>query len=180
VAEAFIKFADIESEVLFDKQQLLDAAKNKGYTIDQTTTYDEAFYQILLQEIEPHLGKNQPTFLFDYPVSQAALAKIKTSDKRVAERFELYIGGIELANAFSELTNWQEQQSRLDAQQQYRRDHHQSSWPIDDQFIDALKQGLPACAGISLGIDRLLMLLSNRESITEVLQFPANRLFSTS
>lgn len=180
VAEAFIKFADIESEVLFDEQKLLNAAENKGYTINQTTTYDEAFYQILLQEIEPHLGKNQPTFLFDYPVSQAALAKIKTSDKRVAERFELYIGGIELANAFSELTNWQEQQSRLDAQQQYRCDHHQSSWPIDDQFIAALKQGLPACAGISLGIDRLLMLLSNRESITEVLQFPANRLFSTS
>lgn len=180
VAEAFTKFADIESEVLFDEQQLLDAAKNKGYTIDQTTTYDEVFYQILLQEIEPHLGKNKPTFLYDYPTSQAALAKIKASDDRVAERFELYIGGMELTNAFSELTNWQEQERRLNEQQQYRRDHHQSTWPVDDQFIAALKQGLPACAGISLGVDRLLMLLSNRESIMEVLQFPASRLFSIS
>ena len=113
VAEAFQKFAQISTDVLLDETLLKRAAQEKGYQISPETTWEEVYNQIFLNEIEQHLGKDRPTILYDYPASQAALSRKKASDPRFAERFEFYLDGLELGNAFSELTDWQEQLKRL-------------------------------------------------------------------
>lgn len=176
VVEAFFKYADVSEEILLDEKALIKKAQEKGYNTEGSS-YDDAFFQIFMNEIESKLGFEQPTFLYDYPASQAALARKKESDPRLAERFELYIAGIELSNAFSELTNWQEQEQRLAAQVKVRKDNNQPHWDYDHDFIKALKLGLPVTGGIALGVDRLIMLMVDAETILEVLPFPASDLF---
>jgi lysyl-tRNA synthetase class 2 len=151
--------------------------KEKGYAVDKTTTYDDAFYQVMLNEIEPHLGAVTPTFLYDYPASQAALSKKKAEDPRLAERFELYIGGLEIGNAFSELADWQEQRERFEKQLKIRQENGQAVWGVDEQFITALQSGFPRCGGIAVGVDRLVMLFADAAEISEVLFFPADQVF---
>ncbi len=177
VPEAFEKYAQVSKDELLDEALLLAKAKEKGYSVTETTSYDDAFYQIMLNEIEPHLGETKPTFLYDYPASQAALSKKKAEDPRLAERFELYLGGLELGNAFSELADWQEQQERFTNQLATRRANAQDAWQIDQQFIDALKTGFPRCGGIAVGVDRLVMLFADASEISEVLFFPADDIF---
>lgn len=176
VTEVFERYSGIPASTLIDESAFINAVSAKGYSTDNAS-YDDLFFQVLLNEIEPFLGETRPTFLYDYPVSQAALARKKASDPRFAERFELYIAGIELANAFSELTNWQEQEERLKHQLSVRAAAGQPTWDYDHQFIEALKQGLPPTGGIALGVDRLIMLLADTEDITEILPFPASQLF---
>lgn len=176
VSEAFEKFANISQDTLLNESALIAAAKDKGYDTDGGS-YDDAFFQIFLNEVEGKLGFEKPTFLYDYPASQAALARKKESDPRLAERFELYICGVELTNAFSELTNWQEQESRLQAQVETRKKNNQLNWDYDHDFIAALKQGLPVTGGIALGVDRLIMLMADAPDIISVLPFPAQTLF---
>lgn len=177
VPDAFEKYAGVSKDQLLNEAALIASAQSKGYAVDETTTYDDAFYQIMLNEIEPHLGATKPTFLYDYPASQAALSKKKASDPRLAERFELYIGGLELGNAFSELADWQEQQERFENQLAVRRQNGQAVWQVDSQFIAALKSGFPQCGGIAVGVDRLVMLFADAAEISEVLFFPANEVF---
>ncbi|MBP7768487.1 EF-P lysine aminoacylase GenX [Candidatus Woesebacteria bacterium] len=177
VPEAFLKYSGISIDELLSEELLLKKAKEKGYSVDESTTYDDAFYQIMLNEIEPHLGEVVPTFLYDYPASQAALSKKKESDPRLAERFELYIDGLELGNAFSELADWKEQQSRFENQLAVRTANGQDSWGIDTDFIAALQGGFPRCGGIAVGVDRLVMLFANVSEIAETLYFPANEVF---
>lgn len=176
VSEAFEKYADISQDTLVNESALISEATKRGYQTSDTG-YDDAFYQIFLNEIESKLGFEKPTFLYDYPASQAALARKKESDPRFAERFELYIAGIELANAFSELTNWQEQEARLKQQVATRKANGQAHWDYDLDFINALKKGLPVTGGIALGVDRLILLLADAPDILEVLPFPAATLF---
>ena len=121
--------------------------------------------------IEPQLGQSGLTFIYDYPTSQCALAKI-TYDKTgqlVAQRFELYIRGVELAKGYQELTDWQEQEARFARDNLKRRGRGLPEHPMDRQLIAALKQGLPECAGVALGVDRLLMLMLGSQHIKEVL-----------
>lgn len=179
IVEAFARYAHISEEQLFNESKLIKVAKSKGYAVTKKTKYADVFYQILLHEIEPHLGMTRPTFLYDYPRSEAPLAKIKESDPRVAERFELYIGCLELANAFTEITDWRMRDSRMRQQQQERVAQQRASWQIDQQFMDALKKNSPDCAGIGFGIDRLLMILADKASIDDVLTFPVSKLFSS-
>jgi lysyl-tRNA synthetase class 2 len=176
VSEAFEKYAGVPQDTLLNESVLIQAATDKGYNT-KDSSYGDAFYQIFLNEVEKKLGFTRPTFLYDYPVQQAALARKKASDSRLAERFELYIAGIELANAFSELTNWQEQEERLQNQVGKRKANNQKVWEYDHDFIEALKLGLPVTGGIALGVDRLIMLLADAADISEVLPFPANTLF---
>lgn len=176
VVEAFEKYANIPQDTLVNESALINEATLRGYQ-STDTGYDDAFYQIFLNEVEHKLGFGKPTFLYDYPASQAALAKKKESDPRFAERFELYITGIELSNAFSELTDWQEQESRLKEQATKRKLNGQQYWDYDIAFIESLKKGIPVTGGIALGVDRLIMLLANAESILDVLPFPAKTLF---
>jgi lysyl-tRNA synthetase class 2 len=128
------------------------------------------FDEILVKYIEPRLGIEKPTFLYDYPVKMAALAKLKKGDSSVAERFELYIGGVELANGFSELTDAHEQRQRFDEALELRAQKGYAPYPLPEYFLASLDH-LPACSGIALGIDRLAMIFADAASIDEVVPF---------
>jgi lysyl-tRNA synthetase class 2 len=177
VSDAFNIYAGIQKDEMLEKDKLVLAAKNKGYAVTNSTTWEQAYNQILLNEIEPHLGKNKPTILYDYPISQAALSKKKKNDPRFAERFEFYIGGIELGNAFSELTNPKEQKSRMVSELKERKNLGKEEYKIDNDFIKALEMGMPNTGGIAVGVDRLVMLFSDSASIKDTLLFPVDDVF---
>jgi lysyl-tRNA synthetase class 2 len=122
--------------------------------------------------VEPRLGVERPTFLIDYPAPMASLSRLKPADPSVAERFELYVGGAELANGFSELTDAAEQRKRLIDEQALRREAGRPAYPLDEKFLEAVGR-MPPSAGVAVGLDRVLMLLLGAQSIAEVLLFPA-------
>ena len=125
--------------------------------------------------VEPRLGRGRPSFLYDYPASQAALARIRPGDPPVAERFEVYVDGVELANGFHELTDAAEQRARFEADLADRRRSGLEEPPVDERLLAALAAGLPDCAGVALGVDRLVMIALGAADIAEVIAFPADR-----
>ncbi|MCZ4372163.1 elongation factor P--(R)-beta-lysine ligase [Vibrio diazotrophicus] len=125
--------------------------------------------------VEPHIGQQVPVFVYDFPASQAALAKINPHDPRVADRFEVYFKGIELANGFHELDNAKEQLARFEQDNRKRLQMGLEEQPIDYHLIAALEAGLPECAGVALGIDRLIMLALGEDHIDKVTAFPFPR-----
>jgi elongation factor P--(R)-beta-lysine ligase len=135
-------------------------------------TFDDLFFRAFLDRIEPTLGLGRPTFLIDWPAPMAALSRLKADDPRFAERFELYAGGVELANGFSELTDAAEQRRRLVEEQAFRARLGRSVYPLDERFLEALPR-MPQAGGVALGLDRLLMLLVGARTLDEVLLFPA-------
>ncbi|MDH5394701.1 MAG: EF-P lysine aminoacylase EpmA [Gammaproteobacteria bacterium] len=143
--------------------------------IDNDHTRDNWLDLLMSQVVEKNLPLNCPVFIYDYPVSQAALAKIRAGSPSVAERFELYINGIELANGFHELSDADEQAERFHQDQLKRKHSGQVGIPADYHLIAALKHGMPDCAGVAVGLDRLLMVLTGAEHINEVLTFPFDR-----
>jgi len=123
--------------------------------------------------IEPSLDKSKLTFVYDYPASQASLAHVReTAEYPVAERFELYWGGVELANGYTELQDYREQRKRFELDNQQRARSAKNTMPLDEAFLGALERGLPFCSGVALGLDRLLMILTEADSIDEVISFP--------
>ena len=138
-------------------------------TLEDSLIQDK-FDEIMVEYIEPLLGINSPTFIYDYPAKLAALAKIKMSDPTVAERFELYIGGLELANGFSELTDANEQRQRFEEASEARTRKDWARYTMPGKFLQAL-QTIPPCAGIALGIDRLIMILADTDKIDDVVAF---------
>lgn len=130
----------------------------------------DCFEEILTSEVEPHLGKEKPTFLTEYPSSLAALARSKPGEPKVAERFELYIDGLELANAFSELTDAEEQRRRFEKDEELRRTAGKTPYPLPEKFLAEL-ENMPEAAGIALGLDRLIMLITEAEKIDDVVAF---------
>jgi lysyl-tRNA synthetase class 2 len=130
----------------------------------------DCFEEILTSEVEPHLGKEKPTFLTEYPSSLAALARTKPGEPQVAERFELYIDGLELANAFSELTDPEEQRRRFENDEELRRTAGKTPYPLPEKFLAELAT-MPEAAGIALGLDRLIMLITETEKIDDVVAF---------
>lgn len=130
----------------------------------------DCFEEILTGEVEPHLGKEKPTFLTEYPSSLAALARSKPGEPKVAERFELYIDGLELANAFSELTDAKEQRRRFEKDEELRRTAGKTPYPLPEKFLAEL-ENMPEAAGIALGLDRLIMLITEAEKIDDVVAF---------
>jgi len=176
ILEAFQKWAQIDFETFFDIKKARSICKDKGYTVTSQNTWEELYNQIFLNEIEPHLGINHPTIIYDFPEAVAALAKKKKHDSRFAERFELYIGGLELGDCYTELTDWKEQQARFDNEIKEITRLGKTPYDYDRDFIEALKAGLPDCAGIAVGIDRLLMLFLDTTNINETLLFPVKDL----
>jgi len=154
VAEAFSSYASMSLE------QALEAG---------------CFEEILTAEVEPNLGNAKPIFLTEYPAAMAALARVKPGDPRVAERFELYIDGLELANAFSELTDPFEQRKRFTADDERRRTAGKAPYPLPESFLAELS-AMPEAAGIALGLDRLVMLMTGAEKIDDVVAFPPGEL----
>lgn len=133
------------------------------------------FEEIIVSEIEPRFNNCKPVFLYNYPVSQAALSKISRDNPDVAERFELYMGGLELANAFSELTDAEEQKKRFIDEEKNRKKRGKTDYPFPEKFINDL-ENMPPSAGIAFGIDRFVMLLTNSASIDEVVTFTPEKL----
>ncbi len=127
---------------------------------------------LLTEKVEPFLKKQQAVFLYDYPASQAALARLSEADPRVAQRFELYLEGIEICNGYNELTDAGELEKRCCEQNNLRQADGLPILPQPKRFLSAMKNGLPPCSGVALGIDRLVMLLLGYKSIKEVLTFP--------
>jgi elongation factor P--(R)-beta-lysine ligase len=130
---------------------------------------------LLTHWIEPRLGQGRLTFIHDYPASQAALARLRPGDPPVGERFELYLNGLELANGFHELGDADEQRRRFEAENAARRARGVPVMPLDESLLDALAAGLPDCAGVALGFDRLVMLAAGKDAIQEVMAFPLER-----
>lgn len=136
---------------------------------------DDLLDLLLTHSIEQHLGKDKLTFIHLYPASQAALANLSKNDPRVAERFEVYYQGIELANGFGELADAKEQRSRFEEENRERVAKGLPVMPIDEYLLAALADGFPACAGVAVGADRVLMLATGSHSLSEVVAFPADR-----
>jgi elongation factor P--(R)-beta-lysine ligase len=163
-----------------DEAALRAAANERGVPLPETTRgRDDLLLQLLLDHVEPTLGRASPTFLTEYPASMASLARLKPEDSTVAERFELYLAGVELANGFSELNDVIEQRRRLVAEQALRRQMGRPTYSLDENFLDALRR-LPSSAGVAVGLDRLLMLLLGAKHIDDVLLFPASMFFGPS
>ncbi len=154
----------------------LSTLVRKHIELNQSETHRETLLDLLYnQVIEPAL--QEPTFIYDYPANMAALARRDTDAEGalVARRFELVIGGMELANGYDELVDAAEQQQRFGADQALRRQRSQPEYPLDLRLLAAMEQGLPACAGVALGVDRLLMLQTGAATIDKVLAFPHAR-----
>lgn len=130
---------------------------------------------LIATAIEPKLGVSRPTFVHDFPANQAALARVRPGSPPLAERFELFVAGLELANGFHELTDPSEQRRRFEAERQRRQAAGQEDVEPDELLLAALAHGLPPCAGVALGIDRLVMLASGADDIRQVLTFPTER-----
>jgi elongation factor P--(R)-beta-lysine ligase len=177
VAEAFQKYAGIDTETLLDEQKLIAAGKARGFAIDQNTTWEQVYNQFFLNDIDPHLGQDRPIIIYDYPASQASLSKKKPEDPRFAERFEFFIAGIEMGNAFSELTDADEQLARFQMEQEERRQLGKTIYEIDMDYIAALRAGLPPTGGIAVGIDRMCMFFADTTQIEDVLVFPISELY---
>ena len=178
VAEAFERFCSIDllatapDPLAPSLEKLAEAAGPLGVAPHAGDEWEDLFFRIFLEHIEPRLGIGAPTVLYDYPLSMAALARRKPEDPRLAERFELYVCGLELANGFGELTDAAEQRQRFEAEQELKRARYGHAYPIDEDFLAALAAGMPPSAGIALGVDRLIMLASGAPSIDDVLWAP--------
>ena len=169
--EAFQRHAGFDPLPL-DAEAFAQAARTVGLRPLPAASWDDLFTQVLLERVEPALGLSRPTYLTEYPASQAALARLVPADPRVAQRFELYAAGLELANGFTELTDSREQRARLEAEQRERARLGREVFPLDERFLAAL-DAMAEAGGVALGVDRLLMLLTGAREISDVLLFPA-------
>jgi lysyl-tRNA synthetase class 2 len=176
VAQAFERFAKIDllattSADDADRDALAAAARKIGVRVADDDTWADLFSRVLVELIEPNLGIGRPTILYEYPAAQGAWARTKAADPRVAERFELYACGVELANAFGELTDAGEQRRRFAAEMALKDRIHGERYPIDEDFLAAL-EAMPQACGIALGFDRLVMLLTGAPRVEQVLWAP--------
>jgi lysyl-tRNA synthetase class 2 len=174
VAEIYLQYLQINPHTA-SIEELEHCAKHQNLLIEKNA--DVNFWLDLLFShcIEPQLGLHKPVFLYDYPVSQASLAKIRSEDPPVASRFEVYFKGIELANGFHELNDEKEQRNRFIKNNKIRKEKNLTTIPLDENLLSALVSGLPNVSGVALGIDRLMMLAFECESIKEVLSFSFER-----
>lgn len=154
---------------------LVATARDYGLVGLENHNRDSVLQFLFSQEIEPKIGQTSPCFIYDFPASQAALAKLSPVDPKVAERFELYYKGVELANGFNELQSVEEQKQRFLADNETRERLGIEPAKLDDKFLAALEHGLPNCAGVAMGLDRLLMLMTGADKIGEVLAFDVVR-----
>ncbi len=156
-----------------DRDSLVAAATERGIELDPTETWPQLVDDLLSKHVEP--GLRDPTFVVDYPVELSPFAKAHRSESGLVERFECFAGGMEFANAFTELNDPDEQRARFEEQGRHIDEGDDEAQPYDEDYVRALEQGMPPTGGIGIGIDRLVMLLSGRKSIREVVLFPAMR-----
>jgi len=176
VAQAFARFADVDlletvSTDDTDREALATSAAKAGIRVAADDTWADVFSRVLVERVEPNLGVGRPTILYEYPIAEAALARPTAHDPRVAERFELYACGVELANGFGELNDAAEQRRRFEAEMAEKERLHGESYPLDEDFLTALAS-MPPASGVALGFDRLVMLLIGAQRIEQVIWTP--------
>jgi elongation factor P--(R)-beta-lysine ligase len=172
-AQAFLETVQLDPHTA-KLIQLQDIGGQHGWgsnSEDRHALLDFIFSEVVIK----HISKSQPLIIYDYPECMAALATLKAEEPHIAERFELFINGMEIANGFNELCDVDEQRQRFEADLKTRREKGLSELPIDTYFLAALKSGLPESAGVAVGIDRLLMVLSGKDDIKEVITFTLDR-----
>jgi lysyl-tRNA synthetase class 2 len=175
VAGAFERFAGIDLLATIadgngDRARLATAAKGQVRIADDDT-WSDIFSKVLVEHVEPNLGQGRLTILYEYPAPEAALARAKQSDPRVAERFEIYACGVELANGFGELTDPREQRQRFTLAMDEKQRRYGERYPLDEDFLDAVAH-MPEASGVALGFDRLVMLASGAVRIDQVVWTP--------
>ena len=175
VAAAFERFAGIDLLATIDggegDRAALAAAATEQVRITDDDTWSDIFSKVLVEHVEPNLGQGRLTVLFEYPAPEAALARAKASDPRVAERFEVYACGVELANGFGELTDAREQRQRFTLAMDEKQRRYGERYPLDEDFLDAVAK-MPEASGVALGFDRLVMLASGALRIDQVVWTP--------
>jgi lysyl-tRNA synthetase class 2 len=170
VAEAFDRW--VGCDVLATEGDAAGLAAASGEALRPGEGWEDLFFRLLLGRVEPRLGRDRPSFLTHWPASQAALARRDPADSRVALRFELFLCGMELANAFEELTDPAEQRARFTADRARREALYGPGWGLDEELLEALAHGMPPCSGIALGFDRLAMIAAGAGRIGDVLWLP--------
>jgi len=169
--DAIYEFSGVDIDELQDPILLASRMRDLGIVVTQEVSWGRLVDKILSDKVEPYLI--QPTFLIDYPAEMSPLAKRKSSEGNYVDRFEAFIGGMEIANAYSELNDPIDQRIRFQNQEQLRSEHIDEDFDrVDDAFLDALEYGMPPTGGLGLGIDRLVMLLTGQKNIREVVLFP--------
>jgi elongation factor P--(R)-beta-lysine ligase len=174
VSEAFSRYAEIDLVAILPPQPaaaFAAAAVAAGIRTAADDTWGDIFSRVLVERIEPHLGQGRATILYDYPAIQSPLARPKASDPRLAERFELYVCGIELANGFTELTDAAAQRKRLEEQMAEKERIYGERYPIDEDFLNALSV-MPEACGVALGFERLVMVATGADHIDDVVWTP--------
>ena len=178
VAEAFQRFAGIDLMATLsragegDRAALAAAAQEAGQTVGDDDGWSDIFSKLLVARVEPELGNGRPTVLCEYPRCEAALARASDADPRVAERFELYLCGVELANGFGELIDPFEQRKRFELEMAEKERVYGARYPIDEDFLAALAQ-MPPSSGVALGFDRLVLLAAGARTLDDVIWTPA-------
>ena len=168
--EAFHRYLDIDPGE--DSGAISNCLRDRGVIVPQSLDHDGLLDLALSTVIAPRFDPDSITFIFDYPASQAALARIKTTSPPVAARFEAFSGGLELANGYFELTDANEQQSRFEAEQERRRKASLPVPPVDEELLAALAHGLPACSGVAVGVDRLVAVAAGLNDVAVTISFP--------
>lgn len=177
VEGAWREYAGVElAPLLGDRHAMAKLCRERHQTVNADETWDDLYYKIFLSEIELKLSLSLPTFLYRYPASQAALARRSADDPRWADRVELYVGGLELANGFAELADAQEQRKRFEEERVLRSSLGKETWKLDENFLSALPE-MGDAAGIAFGVDRFVMLLTGATSINDVISGSARERF---
>jgi elongation factor P--(R)-beta-lysine ligase len=172
VREAMREWAGVEVDGDEPAEALAEKVRAAGIDVGTASAWDDLFYCAFVTKVEPQLAAlDQPVFLVDWPVKLGALARRSAADPRVVERFEAYVAGIELCNAFGELTDPLEQRARFEDDLASRRERGLAEYPLDEKLLAALTEGLPPSAGVALGVDRLMMLVLGADHIRDVLAF---------
>jgi lysyl-tRNA synthetase class 2 len=178
VAQAFSRYAGVDLAASMnaqdnDRDLLATMAETAGIACRPDDNWSDIFAKVLTALVEPKLGNGRATLLYEYPASESALARTISSNPQVAERFELYCCGIELANGFGELNDGDEQRRRLEAEMQRKEERYGERYPLDEAFLTAIAS-MPAASGCALGFDRLVMLATGATRIEQVLWTPLN------
>lgn len=170
--QAIAELGGVELPEDFEPGETRACLEQSGIRTEPTDSFDDLINRVLIERVEDKLAPAGPVFIHDYPARMAALARLRPARPWLAERFELYAGGLELCNGYGELTDASEQRARFENQRAERRRLGRRVPDLDHGFLAALEHGLPACSGCALGIDRLVMVLCGKQTIDQVMAFP--------
>ncbi len=166
--ELWLEYVGVNLDDYLTTEALGGLVVKQGLKVEANDEYEDLFFKIFLNKIELYLGAERPIFVYDYPAQMCSLSRL-SADPRYAERVECYIGGLEMCNGFGELTDPDEQEKRLEADRAMRRRLGKKTWPVDPDFIAAVRSGMPAAAGVAMGVDRMVILFTGAKDINEVI-----------